>query len=167
MTWETVQAFLSIVGGITGPWTLFRSYWATRSKVMISQKADPGYSFVEWLGDHEALIVTLLISNKSSLANSVLQYEAAAALSNGEKRTLTVEQGTITIRRKERILAERHVCVTPLNLPPHTTTEAHLRFDIEAKNFADPLIANIIAVDMHGKRFSATCSVPNARPAHA
>ncbi len=164
MSWQTVQAVLSIVGGIgglLGAWSLIRSYWMARPRLQISQKEDPDYNFIERRGQFDGLLITILIANKSSQPNSILKYQAQATLREGGTRLSEVRQGTTTYRQGDRILAEHQTCVIPLNLPPHTTTEAFLDFLIHAPDFGNPLQATITATDMHGNAYAVSCSVPN------
>jgi hypothetical protein len=164
MDWTAVERTLSIIGGVggsLGAWALFRTHWMTRSKLEIAQKQDAGYNFVERGDRDEWLLVTLFITNKSSQPNSVLRYEASAVLRTGENEQLQINQGTARVRHGQQVLAQYHVCVTPLNLPPHTTTEAYLWIPIHAENFTNPLQASIAIVDMQGKRFDTQCLVPN------
>jgi hypothetical protein len=164
MAWDTIQAILAIVGGVTGPWAVFRQYWDSRSNLFVRQKDDPGYNYVERLDGYEGLLITMLITNRSSQPNSILKYAVTAKLRNGDTQALDVRQGTITIRQGSRILAENQVCVIPLNLAPRATTEAFLHFQIQADQFTHPLVATVVVTDANGKEFAATCSVPNISP---
>ena len=108
------------------------------------------------------LLITLLASNRSIYSNAILVYAVEGTLRNGTNQTLEVSQGTVTVRdENHEILARHDVNVIPMNVPARTEIEAHLDFLIDATNFPNPLRARITATDMHGKRYTAICSVAN------
>ncbi len=164
ITWQEVQAGLSIVGGvggILGAWSLVRSYWMSRPSLVLTQKADAGYNYVERRGQTDGLLITLLVSNKSTYSNSILRYSVEASLNNGGTQRLEVLQGTATIREQNEVVARHDVNVVPLNVPALSTAEGFLDFLIQAPDFTHPLIANIAATDMHGNEYTVRCSIPN------
>jgi hypothetical protein len=164
MTWSIIQAILSIVGSVTGPWSLIRSYWMSRSDLMVTQKDDPGYNKILGsgigFGANDPVLITLLVSNKSAQPNSVLKYEATALFPDGSKESVSVEQGEIV--ENGNVLGKH--CVTPLNLPPHSTTEANLVFLLPTRRFGESIKITVVLVDMYGKRREIPCAVPNVFP---
>ncbi len=149
------------VGGVLGTVALLRTYWMTRPKLVLTQKADEDYNFVERRGNADGLLITVLISNKSTYSNSIVKYEVEANLTNGGTRRLEVHQGAVTIREGHEVVAEHNVNVIPLNLPALSTTETFLDFLIEAPDFTHPLTATVTATDMHGNQYTVRCSIPN------
>jgi hypothetical protein len=163
-SWQQMQAVLSIIGGlggILGAWALLRTYWTSRPRLVVTQKSDAGYNFVERRGETDGLLISLLVSNTSTHSNSILRYAAEADLRDGRSRPLEVLQGTTTIRANDQVLAHHDVNVVPLNVPALSTAEVFLDFLIQANDFTHPLNATVTAMDMHGNEYTVRCSIPN------
>jgi hypothetical protein len=146
---------ISAVGAVTGTWALFRSYWLTRSRLVLSQKANR-YPLNQPNGDW--FQVTLMVSNHSSQANSVVRWQAWMTLVDGKKRELPIKPGQITNQDGS---VDRRFNDVPLNVGSHSTAEGLLTFfHINTSEFKEPLELKVVAHDMYGKHFDCIFTVP-------
>jgi hypothetical protein len=164
ITWQEIQAGLSIAGGIggaLGAWALLRTYWMSRPKLILTHKDDAGFNYVERRGQTDGLLITILVSNKSTHSNSILRYKVEAPLRGGGTQQLEVLQGTTAIKEGNQVVVEHDVNVVPLNVPAISTAEAFLDFLIQAPHFTNPLNATVTANDMHGNEYAVRCTISN------
>jgi hypothetical protein len=146
---------ISAVGAVTGSWALIRSYWLTRSKLVLSQKANR-YPLNQPNGDW--FQVTVMVSNRSSRANSVVRWQAWLTLMDDNKRELPIEPGEI---RNQDGSTDRRFNDVPLNVGSHSTVENLLTFlRINKSEFKEPLELKLLAHDMYGKHFDCVCTIP-------
>jgi hypothetical protein len=118
------------------------------SKLVISQKKDPGYYDVKRLQNGEFFIfATLIISNQSIKGNSVVEYEASIMKTDLSYTPVIIEQG------KTDNFA---FSVTPVNIPGYSTVETVVGFfDVAPQRFGQPFKMKVTAIDMYGQRFRA------------
>jgi hypothetical protein len=165
--WQAISSLIGTIGGMLGAWALLRSVWRERSHLNVIQKRDKEYTeFKEIAPCNGRLTLTVLISNLSSRPNSVVQFEAAMLKTDGEYQALLADHRTAWRGLGTGHATGTEYCVTPVNVPPHSTTESLLKFyDIDKRLYRQPLTLKITAVDMHGKRFvgHVTVEVPERK----
>jgi hypothetical protein len=114
---DTVFKVLSAAGTILGVWAIIRSYWLTRSKLVLRQKADKGHNKFMDQGEQGAWMLKVLISNMSNQGNSVVRWKAWMKDKNGDLRVIRVPQGKVTDSKTG--VVDSVFNATPINvLPP-------------------------------------------------
>jgi hypothetical protein len=117
------------------------------SKLVISQKKDPGYYDNKRQGDGRFFIfAAIIISNQSNKANSVVQYEALIMKTDMSYTPIKLEQGETE---------NFEFSVIPVNIPAFNTVETMVGFfDVAPQRYGQPFKMKITAIDMYGKRFT-------------
>lgn len=117
------------------------------SMLVISQKQDPGYYDVKRQGNGEFFIfATIIISNQSDKANSIVRYEASILKTDMSYSPITIEQGSTD---------NFEFSVIPVNIPAFSTAERIVGFfDVAPERYGQPFKMKITAIDMYGKRFT-------------
>jgi hypothetical protein len=155
---------LQFVGAIAGLWVLGRQLVLERSKLLVTQKLDPTQeSFVRLTysrTEHtEQGSTTLLIANKSSRANAILQYQGWVEDIQGTKVPLDLTEGFLRSSRGDS--PEIAFNVAPLSLPPFTSVQAHIVFSVSASRLPNPAVFEFRLVDMYGKVYKINIRIPN------
>jgi hypothetical protein len=116
------------------------------SKLVISQKQDPGYYDVKrQLNGQFFIFATIIISNQSNKANSIVKYEASIMKTDMSYTPVIIEQGKTD---------NFEFSVTPLNIPAFSTVEAIVGFfDVAPQRYGQPFRMKITAIDMYGNPF--------------
>jgi hypothetical protein len=113
---------------------------------VISQKQDPGYYDVKRLTNGQFFIfATIIISNQSNKANSIVKYEASIMKTDMSYTPVIIEQGKTD---------NFEFSVTPVNIPAFSTVEAIVGFfDVAPQRYGQPFKMKIAAIDMYGNHF--------------
>ena len=149
---------ISAIGAITGSWALIRSYWLTRSKLVLSQKR-PDWSKYHQQGGVGNLDVTLLVANHSSRANAIVRWEAWLKDVGGSFRAIDSLQGQETLTTTHEVV--KRFNVVPFAVPPYGVVDGFLTFfTIRQSDFTQPFELKVRASDMYGKKFECICTHP-------
>jgi hypothetical protein len=128
------------------------------SKLVLSQKQDPGFYDVKRLDNGTFFIyATLIISNQGNKANAVVRYEASIMKTDMSYVPVTIEQGDA---------GSFKFSVTPVNVPALNTVEAAVGFfDFAPQRYGQPFKMKITAIDMYDEEF--TTDIDFAKPTRA
>jgi hypothetical protein len=149
---------ISAIGAVTGSWALTRSYWLTRSNLILSDESP------EWLAYYEQggigpLEATLLVANYSSQANAIVRRDAWLKEVGGGFGAVETLQGQITDHKTGEVVGRFNV--VPFNIQPHGVADCLVMlFSIRQSDFKQPFELKVRATDMYGKQFQHICDLP-------
>jgi hypothetical protein len=145
---------ISAIGAITGSWALIRSYWLTRSKLVLSQNVSRGSRFHN--GGEGILELTVLVRNLSSQSNAIVRWDAWFADLTSKMKPIDMPSGRDTDTNTREVVREWNLI--PFNIPPHGAVNCHLDvWKLKKSESAQPFKVKVRATDMYGKKYDCIC----------
>lgn len=152
---DVIFKILGALGTVLGGWALIRSYWLTRSKLVLLQKPDRGHNRF----DGSLWMPEVFVSNLSSQGNAVVRWRAWLKGKDGSLTEVKVPEGKATDAKTGEV--DWVFNATPINIGPQATVSCKLTFlEIKRADNSVPLELKLEAKDMYGKHYFCWCKHP-------